>query len=113
MHPFDPTSTQLRPLAEYSERLPSSRRGRKLHRSTLCRWMRGGVRGGIVLQTTRLGGCRYTCDAWVAEFMRAASAADSLPHPRRSLPAEEQDRIRREFDVPANVAPQSPANETK
>lgn len=99
METFDPTSPKLRPLAEYSDRLPSSRRGKRLHRATLFRWVSPGVRGGIALRSVRLGGCRYTSDAWVAEFMRATSAADSLPHPRRSVSAEKRERIRREFDL--------------
>jgi len=113
MDPFDPTSTQLRPLADYSERLPSSRRGKQFHRSTLWRWFSRGVRGGIALETQRLGGCRYTCDVWVAEFMRATTAADSLPKPRRSLPAEERDRIRREFNLGADTGPRADAPESR
>lgn len=113
MHAFDPASTQLRPLAEYSDRIPSSRRGKKLHRATLWRWAFDGVRGGIVLQTARLGGCRYTCDAWIAEFMRAASTADVLPRAQRALPAEDRERIRKEFNLPASVDAHAPAVETK
>ncbi len=112
MDPLDPSSTQLRPLAVYSDRIPSSRRGKILHRATLWRWAFGGLRGGIILQTVRLGGCRYTCDAWIVEFMRAASAADSLPHPRRSLRPAERDRIRAEFDLPADVAEPTKASES-
>ena len=109
MDPFDPTSSKLRPLAEYSDRLPSSRRGKRLHRATLFRWVSPGVRDGIALQSVRLGGCRYTCDAWVADFMRATSAADSLPHARRSLPAEQRERIRREFNLDTEASPAASA----
>ena len=111
MDPFDPTSATIRPLAEYSERLPSGRKGKRLHRATLFRWASQGVRGGVVLETRRLGGCRYTCDKWGAEFMDATSAVDSLPHPRRSLPAEQRDRIRRAFNLAPGAS--TPAASTR
>lgn len=70
-----PTCRELRPLAEYCDRLPSRRRGRKLNRATLYRWALHGVSGGRILQTVELGGGRFTCDAWVAEFMRQLTIA--------------------------------------
>jgi len=72
-HTIEPASRELRPLAEYCDRLPSRRRGRKLNRATLYRWALHGVSGGRILQTVELGGGRFTCDAWVAEFMRQLS----------------------------------------
>ena len=69
---LDPNSYQLRPLAEYALRLPSSHPGKRLNRGTLWRWAQKGVRG-VVLKTRRLGGGRYTCDAWVLEFMEEPS----------------------------------------
>lgn len=66
--PIDPTCLCLRPLAEYSRRLPSSRSGKRLHRATLWRWALRGARGRK-LRTAALGGSRVTCDAWVWEFL--------------------------------------------
>jgi hypothetical protein len=85
--PFDPTSTELRPLAEYTDRIRSRRRCRKLNRATLWRWAMRGARGGkIRLETLLIGGGRFTSDAAVAAFMQALSqpeapsAAATAPH---------------------------------
>jgi hypothetical protein len=92
MDPLDPTCTKQRPLAEYSERLPSSRPGKRLNRATLWRWSLKGTSDRVLLRTARLGGCRYTCDAWVAEFMAALS---SSPASEASPPTmREEDRLR-------------------
>lgn len=104
MTPFDPTSAELRPLAEYSERLPSSRRGKRVHRATLWRWALKGTRGGVLLPTVRLGGCRYTCDASVAEFMRRLSEPVPRNEVQASLPSGERDRIRQRFDLPEGAS---------
>jgi len=72
MQTIDPECKQLRPLAEYAKRLPSSRLGKRIHKSTLFRWATKGSRG-VKLRTERLGAGRYTCDADVAEFMRRLS----------------------------------------
>ncbi|MCR9248570.1 MAG: DUF1580 domain-containing protein [bacterium] len=75
--PFDPSDTTLRPLAEYTDRLPSRRRGRKLNRATLWRWATRGLQGGrIRLETVRLGGGRFSSDAAVAAFMEAQVCLD-------------------------------------
>lgn len=66
---LDPNSTELRPLAEYSERLPSSHRGKRLNRATLWRWSLKGLRDGRRLHTVGLGAGRYTCDKWVCDFL--------------------------------------------
>jgi hypothetical protein len=103
MEPFDPTSTKLRPLAEYSDRLPSSRRGRMIHRATLWRWALKGTGGGILLPTVRLGGCRYTCDANVAQFMRQLSVPGPRPTAPNAMRPEERQRIAERFDLPATT----------
>ena len=69
---INPKSDELRPLREYSGRLPSSRPGKRLNPSTLFRWASQGVRGQV-LETRLLGGTRVTCDAWVHEFMARLS----------------------------------------
>ena len=53
---INPKSDELRPLREYSGRLPSSRPGKRLNPSTLFRWASQGVRGQV-LETRLLGGC--------------------------------------------------------
>lgn len=72
MNPLNPKCPELRPLAEYSQRIPSSRGGKSLNRATLWRWALKGLQG-VKLQTVRIGGGRYTCDAWVCEFIAARS----------------------------------------
>lgn len=57
MTPIDPQCTELRPLAEYSKRIPSSRAGKKLNRATLWRWALNGLQG-VKLETVRIGGGR-------------------------------------------------------
>lgn len=73
MESLDQNCRQLRPLADYADRLPSSRRGKKLNRATLWRWALRGFPDGRYLRTVALGSGRFTCDAWVAQF---------LSHPR-------------------------------
>ena len=72
MESLDPACPRLRPLAEYSGRLPSSRPGKQLHRATLWRWALKGS-NGVVLRTVKLGGSRCTCDAWLCEFIQRLS----------------------------------------
>lgn len=94
-HIIDPTSRELRPLAEYCDRLPSRRRGRKLNRATLYRWALHGVSGGRILQTVELGGGRFTCDAWVAEFMGRLSN----PSPSEGLSVARRSEIAKRLGV--------------
>jgi hypothetical protein len=77
MQTLDPNSTALRPLAEYCDRLPSSRRGKKLNRATLWRWALKGERDGRYLRTVGMGSGRFTCDAWVAQFLKHPRASSS------------------------------------
>ncbi len=98
-YPIDPQNFEYRPLAEYSTRLPSSRPGKRLHRSTLYRWATRGTPGAGRLQTVRIGGGRYTCDAWVAEFIAASGSDDSANAVAEPLPDDAAERIRRRFGV--------------
>lgn len=97
MEPLNPESRELRPLAEYTRRLPSSRAGRRLNRATLWRWALRGVREGRKLRTVVLGAGRMTCDAWVWEFL-VRPEPDQLPaHLDMPLDAAERARIAREL----------------
>ena len=89
---LSPTCRSLRPLAEYCDRLPSRRRGRKLNRATLYRWALHGVSGGRMLRTVELGGGRVSCDAWVDEFMRQRSCT-APPAPSEGLRPSRRDEI--------------------
>jgi hypothetical protein len=92
--PFDPTDGTLRPLASYTDRIPSSRRGRKLNRATLWRWALSGARGGRVrLRTSVIGGGRFTSDAAVANFMRELESARQHERPAKAAANIEPARL--------------------
>lgn len=96
MRTIDHMDKALRPLSSYCDRLPSSRPGKKLNRATLWRWALRGQRGRI-LRTVQLGSGRFTCDAWVSEFMRPGPS----PIPERATGSEmsalKRDEIQRRF----------------
>lgn len=69
------------PLAEVPKYVPK-RKGRKVHYSTVYRWVTKGARGRI-LESVMVGGIRYTTVEAVARFLdsrkpsiREASATD-------------------------------------
>ena len=102
MKTIDPSCDDLRPLAGYARRLPSSRPGKRIHKSTLFRWATRGARG-VVLRTSRLGSGRYTCDAWVAEFMDRLTCVDVPPdRPNRR---GHTDSERREIEAELGIRP--------
>lgn len=94
---FDPTCEELRPLREYAQRLPSSRAGKRVHPATLYRWALKGLSGGTPLRTVRMGGGRFTCDAWVAEFMEPGPTASSGPVAQSELSQADRERIQQRF----------------
>lgn len=102
---LDPTSTALRPLAEYCDRLPSRRRGRKLNRATLWRWALNGKSDGRYLRTVGLGSGRFTCDAWVSQFL-SVPLGPSGPEPKGpGLDAGERARIARNLGASTERRP--------
>jgi hypothetical protein len=38
-------------------------------KSTVHKWWKYGIRGGIKLETTLIGGRRFTCQEWIDQFM--------------------------------------------
>lgn len=60
---------QFWPLKELPNKLPRTPRGKKIHRSTGFRWASTGVRGRR-LRTYQIGGCLYTCDEWLSQFIQ-------------------------------------------
>lgn len=69
----------LIPISQVPERLPS-RRGKKVHISTIFRWASNGV-GGVRLRTVRIGGARYTSDEELHQFIAQVSSARRLGNP--------------------------------
>jgi len=59
----------LIPLREVPNHLPT-RRGRKVHISTIYRWCKKGMHG-LRLETVRVGGITYTNDRALQRFLRA------------------------------------------
>ena len=59
--------------------LPASRGGKRIHISTLHRWASRGLRG-VVLETIRVGGRRYTSTEALQRFFdRLSTGAGSAP----------------------------------
>jgi hypothetical protein len=93
--PIDPGCRRLRPLADYADRLPSGRRGKRLNRATLWRWALRGLRSGRRLRSVSAGGTRVTCDAWVWEFFVTLGTARSVPRRQRVGGVEREQIARR------------------
>lgn len=98
-NPLDPSDETLRPLASYTDRLPSSRSGKKLSREALWRWAHRGS-AGHVLETVSVGGGRCTSDKLVCEFLAAVTKARTMlssrdegaPHRRSPTPQRRKGR---------------------
>ena len=67
---------ELIAFREVPELLPSRRLGRPLCLSTVRIWATRGLRG-VRLKSVRIGGIRYTSEAWLRDFIRATGGADS------------------------------------
>ena len=73
--------------------------------SGLYRWAQKGIRGNR-LQTVMVGGCRFTCDAWVWSFIEASTVpAGTTSTVAARMPGVEGDRIRRRFGLNVAVSP--------
>lgn len=64
--------------------------------STVWRWVLRGVRGGIKLESFRVGGTTYTTPAMVAEFIERTSGAKPAALPERTRPVERDVEARRQ-----------------
>lgn len=76
-------------LTDAPRHLPSRRRGRKPHSSTLWRWAKYGVKGAdgavIKLETIRVGGSTCTSVEGLQRFCEALTARpEPGPHPSRT-----------------------------
>ncbi|TWT36631.1 hypothetical protein KOR34_15700 [Posidoniimonas corsicana] len=69
-------------LPDVPEWLPS-RRGRKVHKSTIYRWVQRGVRGKV-LESYEIGGVRYTSVEALQRFM-GTGPADPMEHRRSAV----------------------------
>jgi hypothetical protein len=71
---IDVTNEQLLPIRDVSRQLPARPNGKRLHVSVIYRWTMRGIRG-IVLESVRIGGTRYTSREALQRF------ADRLSNP--------------------------------
>ncbi|MEN8148989.1 MAG: helix-turn-helix domain-containing protein [Planctomycetota bacterium] len=82
-------------LAEAAEVLPRLRRGRKVHVSTLYRWVSRGV-GGVRLEAVKLGRTLITSREALQRFAERRGVADgvlevaSVPLSRSAVQAERE-----------------------
>jgi hypothetical protein len=87
---------QLLTLAEASRKLPSSRRGKKVHVATIFRWHKHGSRG-VKLECVRVGSSLMTTVEALQRFIERLSAVQeagsTLPPPIPTL--DERDVIAR------------------
>jgi hypothetical protein len=70
--------TQLLSIRDVAKAIPG-RNGRKLHHSTVYRWMTKGVRGKI-LESVTIGGTRFTTEGCLKRFIcpKLTSRVDDL-----------------------------------
>jgi hypothetical protein len=73
-----------------------SKTGKTPATSTIWRWTLRGVRGGIRLESFRIGGTTYTTPRMMAEFIDRTSfdAARGLPQPSAPAPVDADARRR-------------------
>ena len=91
-------SETLVSLREAARTLPARRNGKPLHISTLCRWAARGVRG-VVLETLRIGGTRYTSLEALQRFFERQSTGEACApaEPSRGSTAADRELERRGF----------------
>lgn len=75
-------------LADVAQHVPK-RRGRKIHYSTVFRWVTKGVRGRV-LQSIKIGGIRYTTVEALERFLNESTSAGPCVAPVDDLLAVNQ-----------------------
>ncbi len=86
------TSEELVSLTEATRALPRGRNGKRLHVATLHRWAGCGLRG-VVLDTIRVGGRRYTSTEALQRFFDRLTAQGRSG--RADLSAADEGRLAR------------------
>lgn len=76
---IDIARERLYPLSRIAKRVPRRRRGRKCATSTLYRWATRGLRGGIRLETLRVGGSLCTSMEALQRFFARLSMSSVAP----------------------------------
>lgn len=97
---IDVTGENLIPIREVPGLLPPRPTGRRVHVSTVFRWIGRGVRG-VRLDAVRIGGTTYTSAEAIQAFAQHLSRADRSPSP--SVVRKRQiDRAKREAQAVLN-----------
>jgi hypothetical protein len=73
-------------LEDVRAHLPSSRRGKYLSKAVAFRWASKGV-SGVLLETVKVGGARYTSVEALQRFVDALNPAQQVGPPRGSIAA--------------------------
>ncbi len=87
---IDVIHENLIPLREAPKRIPPRPSGKRIHISACYRWASRGV-GGVVLETVKIGGTRYTSDEALQRF---ADALGSMERSARRRPSTKHRRNR-------------------
>lgn len=88
---IDPCQENLIALRDLPEKLPK-RHGKRIHISTVYRWAQRGLRGGIRLETVKVGGGRYTSQEAVHRFVEAVTRHDG------GAAAEDEPEVKRRME---------------
>ena len=84
-------------LAEAAKALPKLRRGKKIHVSTLYRWISRGVRG-VKLEAVKLGRTRLTSKEALQRFAERLSGVQAAPEAVPIRLSKRAERAEREAD---------------
>lgn len=93
-------SPEYIPIADVPQFISLKRNGKRLHKSTVWRWVTKGVRGNR-LQTWYVGGIRCTTRAALDEFIvQPARDADTNDDPVQRARTVRRNPLRRKSDGP-------------
>ena len=85
---IDISSEPLIRLEDVRDYIPSSRKGKRLSKAVPYRWAKDGVRG-VVLETVKVGGGRFTSLAALHRFI-ATTNADHVRLPKTDTARNER-----------------------
>lgn len=81
---IDITNEKLIPLGKVPNQLPKQSNGKKIHISTVYRWVKRGLRG-VYLETATIGGTTYTSIEALQRFSDRLSKSEHSPTENKTL----------------------------
>ena len=87
---IDLTDEDVFTIADAPQHLPRTRRGKKVHLSTIYRWINRGV-AGVRLESVRVGGGMYTSREALQRFAERCTNPSTTPS--RATPKARQRQI--------------------